>query len=115
MRSILLHVEDAESLDTRLHAALSLARATNGHVTCFHATPIETYVAFDAFGGVFVMESVIEALDLQEASLEARGSESLRKEDISWEYRKSTGSMPQAILSNAALADIIVTGRSGLG
>lgn len=32
MRSILLHVEDAESLDTPLHAALSLARATNGHV-----------------------------------------------------------------------------------
>ncbi len=50
MRSILLHVEDLESLETRMQAALSLGRATNGHVTCLHATPIEAYVAFDAFG-----------------------------------------------------------------
>ena len=112
MRSILLHVEDGASLDARLQAALSLAHATNGHVTCLHATPIEAYTAFDSFGGVFVMESIIEALDEQEASVQARVEDFLRKEDVSWEYCKSTGSIPHTILSYAALADVVVTGRS---
>lgn len=115
MRSILLHVEDDSSLEARMQAALSLARATNGHVTCLHSTPIEAYVAFDTFGGVFVMEKVIEALDEREASVQARVEEHFRKEDVSWEYRKSTGSIGRTILSHAALADVVVTGRNDPG
>ena len=71
MRTILLHVDDDASLEARMQCALSLARATSGHVTCVHATPVEAYVAFDSFGGVFVMEKVMEALDEQEASVQA--------------------------------------------
>ena len=112
MRSILLHVEDDASLDARMQTALSLARATSGHVTCVYATPIEAYVAFDTFGGVFVMEKVIEALNEQEASVQARVEEHFRKEDVSWDYRKSTGSIPRVVLSYAALADVIVSGRT---
>lgn len=115
MRSILLHVEDHASLEIRLQAALSLARTTNGHVTCLHATPSEAYVAFDALGGVFVMEQIIVALDKQEEMVRARVEEQLRKEDVSWEYIKSTGSVPHTIVSYAALADVVVTGRSATG
>ena len=34
VRTILLDVEDDASLDARMQSALSLARATGGHVTC---------------------------------------------------------------------------------
>jgi nucleotide-binding universal stress UspA family protein len=115
MRSILLHVENDASLDVPLQAALSLARATNGHITCLHAIPIEAYVAFDNFGGVFVMPEVIEALDEQAARLQSRVKERLGKEDVSWEYIKSNGSVPQAKISHAALADVVVTGRAQVG
>lgn len=115
MRSILLHVEDEQSLDTRMQTALSLARRSSGHVTCIHATPVEAYVAFDSFGGVFVMEQVMEALGEQEAAVQARVEAQFGKEDVSWDYRKSTGSIPQVLLSYAALADVIVTGRSQHG
>lgn len=112
MRSILLHVENDASLGPRMQTALSLARATGGHVTCVHATPIEAYVAFDTFGGVFVMEKVMEALGEQEAVLQAEVETTFRKEDVSWDFRKSTGSIVQVLLSYSALADVIVTGRT---
>lgn len=115
MRTILLHVEDDASLDVRIQTALSLARATSGHVTCLHATPVEAYVAFDSFGGVFVMEKVMEALAEQEAAVKARVEQEFRNEDVSWDFRQTTGSIPQALLSYAALADIIVSGRTGQG
>jgi nucleotide-binding universal stress UspA family protein len=111
MRSILLHVEEDPSLEARIQTALSLARTTSGHVTCLHTTPIEAYVAFDSFGGVFVMEKVFEALTNQEEALQARVEATFRKEDVSWDYRKSTGSVVQVLLSYGTLADVIVTGR----
>jgi nucleotide-binding universal stress UspA family protein len=112
MRSILLHVDDDPSLEARLQTALSLARTTNGHITCVHATPVDAYVAFDSFGGVFVMEKVMEALGEQEAAVQARVEATLRAEDVGWDYRQSTGSVTHVLLSYAALADVIVTGRS---
>jgi nucleotide-binding universal stress UspA family protein len=115
VRTILLHVEDDASLDAPMQAALSLARATGGHVTCLHATPVEAYVAFDSFGGVFVMERVLEALAEREASLRERVEERFHNADVNWDFRQTTGSIPHALLSHAALADIIVCGRSGQG
>jgi nucleotide-binding universal stress UspA family protein len=115
MRSILLHVEDDPSLEARMQTALSLARATSGHVTCLHATPIEAYVAFDSFGGVFVMEKILEALSDREAAVQAQVEAKFRNEDVSWDYRKATGSIVQVLLSYGALADVIITGRTHRG
>lgn len=111
MKSILLHVQDDESLDSRLQTALSLTRAASGHLSCLHVTPVEAYVAFDNFGGAFVMPDIIESLDKHEAGLRTRVEDHLRKEDVSWDYQQMTGSVLNKILSYAALADIIVTGR----
>ena len=63
MKSILLHVQDDPSLDRRLDAALALARACGGHLGCLHVTPVEAYVAMDSFGGVFVMQEMLTAID----------------------------------------------------
>ncbi len=111
MKSILLHVQDDESLDSRLQTALSLTRASDGHLSCLHVTPIEAYVAFDTFGGVFVMQDIIESLDKHEANLRTRVEDQLEKEGVSWDYQQATGSALNKIVSSAALADVIVTGR----
>ena len=47
MQSILLHIYDDSGLESRLQAALDLARAFSGHITCLHATPLEDYLAVD--------------------------------------------------------------------
>jgi nucleotide-binding universal stress UspA family protein len=111
IKTILLHVQNDESLDGRLQAALSLARACEAHLSCLHITPIEAYVAFDSFGGVFVMNDVIKALDEEEARLRSRVEEELRNEDVSWDYIQVTGNVAGQLVSHAALADLIVTGR----
>ena len=88
LKSILLHVQDDATLDSRLETALSLARSSGAHLSCLHVTPIQAYVAFDSFGGVFVMKDVIAKLDEQEAELRARVEQKLGVEDVSWDYEQ---------------------------
>jgi len=111
VKTILLHAQDDSSLDQRLEAAMSLARACEAHLTCLHVTPIEAYVAFDGFGGVFVMNDVIKALDEAEQRLRERIEQRLRSEDVAWDYVQVTGNVASQVIRNGALADLIVTGR----
>lgn len=111
LKSILLHVQDNASLERTLESALSLARASSAHLSCIHITPIQAYVAFDSFGGVFVMKDVLKAIDEQAAKLRARLEAKLSTEDVSWDYEEITGDVPSQIISKAALGDIVVTGR----
>jgi nucleotide-binding universal stress UspA family protein len=111
MKTILLHIQDDASLDQRIEAALSLARACAAHLSCIHVTPYEAYVSFDAFGGVFVMSDIMKALDEQEQRLRSRIQDRLSSEDVSWDYREAGGATATQLISNAALADLIVVGR----
>lgn len=111
VKSILLHIQNDEALDQALETALALARACGAHLTCLHVTPVEAYVAFDSFGGVFVMNDVIKAIDEEEKRLGDRIRAELAKEDVSWDYAQVTGNIPGQIISWAALADLVVTSR----
>ena len=110
-KTILVHVQDDETLESRLESALSLARPFNAHVECLHTTPSQAYVAYDSFGGVFVMAEVIQAIGEQEATLRAKVEAKLAREDVSWTYTRATGDIATALISRASLADLIVTGR----
>jgi nucleotide-binding universal stress UspA family protein len=111
LKTILLHVQNAASLTQRLEAALSVARATSAHVSCLHVTPAEAYVAMDSFGGAFVMGDVLKALDEEEEHIRTRIETELRGEDVSWDYLPVRGNIAGGIISYAALADLVVTGR----
>lgn len=111
VKTILLHIIDDEFHDHRIDTALSLARAHSAHLSCLHVTPIEAYVAFDSFGGVFVMNDVIRKLDERDFELRERVEARLGKEDISWDYEQATGNVASMIISRAALADVLVTTR----
>lgn len=112
IKSILLHVQDDGALDTLLDNGLAIARACSAHLSCLHVTPVEAYVAFNSFGGVFVMSDVIQALGEREAELRTRIEERLRGEDVSWDYDQDTGTIATRIVSRAALSDLVVTGRT---
>ena len=110
-KTILVHVQDDETLNSRLEAALSLARCYDAHLECLHITPGQAYVAYDSLGGVFVAAQVIKALEEQEVSLRARVKTKLDKEDVSWDYTQITGEIASAMISRASLADLILTSR----
>jgi nucleotide-binding universal stress UspA family protein len=111
VKSILLHVQNDTSLDLRMDTALSLARACDAHLSCLHVTPIEAYVAFDGFGGIFVMTDVIKTIEEEEVRLRKSVEADLANEDVSWDYTEITGNLPSQILRHSALADLVVTGR----
>jgi nucleotide-binding universal stress UspA family protein len=111
MKSVLLHVQNDEDLDAKLQAALAVVRASKGHLSCLHITPINAYVAFDGFGGTFVMSGVLDALQENEDEIRIRVEGHLAHEDVSWDYTQITGEPTHAIVSKGALADLIVLGR----
>ncbi len=111
MKSVLLHVQNDGDLDAKLQAALAVVRASKGHLSCLHVTPINAYVAFDGFGGPFVMSGVLDALQENEDKMRARIEMQLAQEDVSWDYNQITGEPTHAIVSKSALADLIVLGR----
>lgn len=109
--TILVHIQNDSGLDRRLEVALSLARPFGAHLSCVHVTPVEAYVAFDGFGGVFVMNDILKVLDEEELKLRTRVEAKLRSEDVSWDYQQVTGNVASQIARNGALADLIVVGR----
>lgn len=110
-KTILVHLQSDSTLQNRLQNALSLARSSGAHLHCLHVTPAEAYVAYEGLGGLLIMSDAIAAIDDQNAALQARVEAELGNEDVSWDFIHTTGSIVGNILSHAALADLIVTGR----
>ncbi|MFC7537201.1 universal stress protein [Sphingomonas sp. GCM10030256] len=115
MKSILLHVQDNQTLVPRLEAALALARAFSAHLSCLHVTPIEAYAAVGAFDGAIFLPDVADALGKEEAQARSKIEEQLAAEDVSWDYEQVTGPVANVIIKHAALADLVVTGREDGG
>jgi nucleotide-binding universal stress UspA family protein len=111
IKTILFHVVDDGSLEARLDSALALASACSAHISFLHVTPIEAYVAYDDFGGIFAMNKVVEALEEVDADLKAKIERRLRNEDVRWDYEQVTANVTSMLISRAALADLLVTAR----
>jgi nucleotide-binding universal stress UspA family protein len=111
MKSLLLHVQDDPGMEARLQAALAIARATSGHVSCLHVTPISLYIASDGIAGAYMMPNFSKTLDEMEKKMRARIEDHLKNEDVSWDYQHVDGEAAQEIVARSSLADLIVMGR----
>ncbi|WP_374615037.1 universal stress protein, partial [Sphingorhabdus sp.] len=112
MKSVLVHVQDDAGLQSRLQAALAIARASKGHLSCIHITPINAYVAYDQFGGVFVMGQIMKAIGEREDEIRGTTEAQLSREDVPWDYAQATGDPTRILVSRAALFDLLVVSRS---
>ena len=111
IHTILLHILDDEFHDQRIDNGLALARACSAHLSCLHVTPFQAYVAFDTFGGIFVMNDIMQALDQRDYELRQKVEQRLAKEDVSWDYEQVSGDVASTMIGRAALADLLVTAR----
>lgn len=111
VKTILVYMIDDDLHDQRINTALTLARAHSAHLSCLHVIPIEAYVAFDGFGGVFAMNDIISKLDERAAAFRAKVEARLEGEDVSWDFEQATGNVATKLLGRAALADLVVTTR----
>ena len=112
MRSILLHVYDDIGFESRLQAALDLARTFDGHITCLHATPFEDYLAIDPILASALPETFsTEMLHLRER-LQKKVEERLRVEGLPWDWVHRDESIARALIRYSALSDVVVVSRA---
>jgi nucleotide-binding universal stress UspA family protein len=113
MQSILLHIHHDEALESRLQAALVLARAFQGHITCLHATPLEDYLAIDPLVAAELPEEFSGKMRELRRALKARVEERLRREGASWDWIHIDELMSTALIRAAVLSDIVVLSIAG--
>lgn len=108
MKSILLHVYDDTGFEGRLQAALDLARAFEGHITCLHATPLEDYLAADPWVAARLPEEFSDKMKHLRLELQAKIEERLRLDGASWDWIHRDELMSTALIRFSILADVVV-------
>jgi nucleotide-binding universal stress UspA family protein len=103
MKNILLLVHEDEGQRARLQAALDIARAMHGLLTCLDlAAPIERPSMFPVFGGAVVMEPELAPI----GGISAR--EQVEKSGVPFHWLERSGELGPILGSVAAQADIVV-------
>src|SRR4051812_42636301 len=108
MKFVLLYANEDPQLDSRLQAALAVTRLFEGHLTCLQVTPYDSFIMGDPFGGVYALPSVVEHVARVEQAHEARIEERLRREGISWAWKRADGAPEYVLPGEARLQDLIV-------
>ena len=107
MKNILLLVHDDAGEEARFQAALDLARALSGHLTCLDIVEIPALTS-----DVYLMADVGVALmaDAQDREAENRSriKARLAVEDVPWDWKDATGDIAGLLEVEAGLADVIV-------
>ena len=112
MRSILVYADRGTSMPSRLETALSLARATGGHVTVLVDTPIQRYISMDPMGGSYVATDALnQALADDDAHAEAIAGK-LEGQDVPFDVVHTEIEPVDALASASRLADVVVLSRS---
>ncbi len=110
VKSILFYVHQDDGLESRLQAALSLARACSAHLHLLNVVPVEAYTVVDAFAS-YVSAEIVETLQNEAAKIQARLEDQLKKEDVSWSYEDTTSAAIPELLKHAVFSDLIFIGR----
>lgn len=113
MKSILLHVYDDTGFESRLQAALALARTFKGHITCLHATPFEDYLRNDPWVAARLPEEFSEKMRGLRQTLEAEVEDRLRREGVNWDWVHLDRQMAAGLIRYSLLADVVVLTLAG--
>jgi nucleotide-binding universal stress UspA family protein len=115
VKAVLLHIHDDSGQEARLQVALDIVRCFDGHLTCVQATPFDSYVVSDPFGGVYAFPEVINRVREDQQKTRDRIEAGLANEGVSWDWLHYDGSAAQVLVERARLADVIVVSQPGAG
>lgn len=108
MKTVLLYANEDSGLESRLQAALDVARAFDAHILCVQATPFDAFVMGDPFGGVHALPTILEEVRRAEAAHRARIERRLEVEGVGWNWARFDGAPAHIVVDRARLADLIV-------
>ena len=113
MKSVLFHVNDDTGQESRLVAALAIARQHGARLTCIQVTPVSDYVVTGPFGGMHQVTMLFEHLAAQAVEARTRLEARLSQERVPWEWSVHDGGVAATIISRSRLADLIVLSHEG--
>jgi len=113
MRSILVNADRNPGMEARLETALSIARATGGHVTVLVDTPVARYIAMDPMGGSYVASDALKQAMADDDRNAAELEERLKSEDVPYDVIRSEAEPVDALGRAARLSDVVILSRSG--
>lgn len=113
MKTVLLHVHNDIGQESRLQAALDLARAFSAHIHCVQATPFEYIVIGDPMGGAHVPPQLVAEVRAGELAEQSRIEDRLKVEGVPFSWRQIDGDIGDVLVSEASLADIVVMSQPG--
>lgn len=113
MRSILVNADRRPGMEARLETALSLARATGGHVSLLVDTPVARYISMDPMGGSYVASDALRQAMADDDENAARFEDHLKREDVPFDIIRSEAEPVEALARAARLSDIVILSRSG--
>ena len=108
MKSISLYAHDDDGMESRLQAALDVARMQNGHVECVTAKPLTALMMSDPFGASFIVPEVLESIDNEAEAAQARMAARMTKEDVAWSLFEGDGEPAEILAARARFADLVV-------
>jgi nucleotide-binding universal stress UspA family protein len=111
MKSILLHVHDDESMETRLQFALDVCRAMDAHLTCLLVTTYDAYATFDPMGGMGAQTVLVEGLRESESNMQAQTETRLLRDDVRWDWVAARGDVAGIIVAQSALCDLVIVSQ----
>lgn len=112
MKSVLLHVNDDKGQETRLLAALAVARQQGARLTCIQVTPVSDFIMTDPFGGMYQVTTLFEQIAEQAVAARTKIEARLANENVAWEWSVHDGNVAATIVSQSRLADLIVLSQS---
>lgn len=109
MKTILLLVHDDAGQEARFQAALDVARAVGGHLTCIDVSVMPMFVGdfYSGAGEAMLLANEREHEGENRRRLEAR----LAAEQLPWDWTDATGAISPALEEASGLADLIVVNR----
>ena len=113
MKSILLHINDDDGLEARIQAALDLARAFDGHITCLQAVTYEVFAPGDFYGSA--MAAAMPVIKENAEKLRAKVEADLSNEDVSWDWLFQYGMAESRLLEKSAINDVVILGPNDIG
>lgn len=113
MKTILVELDARILEDGRVAAAADLAHAFGSHLIGLQVTPLDAYVSFDSFGGVYSVPALLEVITKQEAKTRSAFETEIANKGISWEYLHGEGPTSSVIAERSRVADLVVVGKPG--
>lgn len=108
MQSILLHIQDDDDLDGRIDAAVILARAFDGHISCLHTTPYGVYLANDPFTAMMLPVEFSSAMEQLARELRSKVEDRLHKSIAEWDWTHVDEEAHLALLRRAPITDVVL-------